>query len=341
MLRMVRKDIEKNYFDPKFGGVDMNAVFANAEKSLKQAQSAGHTFGIIAQALTSLSDSHTFLIPPSRVATVRYGWRMRMVGERCLITGVKPGSDADSKGVKPGDEVLAIEGFRPTRDNLWKMRLMYYSLQPRPSVKLALRAPDGRERLVEAAAEIKTGKQVMDLAGDTGEYDYYEMIRKAQAEAQLDPHRVQTIGEELMIYRMPDFGIDENELDHAIGKARDYKGLILDLRNNPGGGVTLLERTAGRLLGKDVVLAERKGRKHEKPITSRTSGGPITTKLVVLADCDSASAAKSSLAPYKSRNAESLSAIARPEPSGRAISTARRSGMVAWCCLASASPTPI
>ncbi len=293
MLRAVRKRVEKNYWDMSYGGIDLHAAFAKAEAAMDQAQSAGHTFGIIAQALAALNDSHTFFIPPPRVARVQYGWRMEMIGERCFITGVKPGSDAESKGVRPGDEVLAIEGYRPTRDNFWRMKLMYYALQPSETLRLALRKPEGLEGVVELASEIRTGKKVIDLAGEHAVEEYYEMLREEMNEAALDPHAVVEAGKdhELLIYRMPAFDLSAEEVDAHFGKLRRYKAVILDLRGNSGGGVSVLERTAAYLLGKGVVLAERQGRKKEKPIQS---AGPVDTpihaRLAILVDSATASA---------------------------------------------------
>jgi C-terminal processing protease CtpA/Prc len=292
MLRAVRKTLEKNYFDPAFGGANMEAAFEKAEKSMEQAGSAGQTFGIIAQALTALNDSHTFFVPPSRVSQVSYGWRMAMVDDRCLVVGVKPHSDADTKGIHPGDEIVTLDGFRPTRDNLWKMKFAYYSLQPKTSVRLQLRDPAGAQRQLEVAAAVKTGKQVVDLVGTTAEFEYWEILREAMSEAEVDPHRTYTIGKELIIYRMPDFSIESAEFDMVMDRLRKYDRAIIDLRHNGGGAVSVLERAAGHLLGKDVVLAERKGRKPEKPIVSQAPGKPVDAKLVVLVDSESGSAAE-------------------------------------------------
>lgn len=293
MLRAIKKRIEKNYWDPSYGGADIQALFAKAEAAMDQAQSAGHSFGIIAQALASLKDSHTFFMPPARVARVQYGLRIQMIGDRCFIAAVKPGSDAESKGIRPGDEILAIEGYRPTRENLWRMKLMYYSLQPRERLRLALRKPEGLEGVVEAVSEIRTGKLVIDLAGDHAIEEYYEMLREEMAESALDPHAIVTLGKDrdLIVYRMPAFDLSAGEVDENFGKLRRYKAVILDLRGNGGGGVAALERAAAYILGKDVILAERKGRKKEPPI--RSAGPvdkPLEAKLAVLVDSETGSA---------------------------------------------------
>ena len=108
MLRNIQDEVRKNYYDPKFHGVDLDARFAAADKKLDEATSNGQVFGIIAQALMDFDDSHLFFMPPPHVNRVEYGWRYQAIGDKCLLTAVKPNSDAQAKGLMPGDEVLQI-----------------------------------------------------------------------------------------------------------------------------------------------------------------------------------------------------------------------------------------
>ena len=109
MLKTVKDDLKKNYYDPSFHGMDLDARFKAAEEKLKQATSVGQSFSIIAQVLLDLDDSHTKFYPPSRPEKVDYGWKMQMIGDAAYIVAVRPGSDADKQGLKPGDRVLAVE----------------------------------------------------------------------------------------------------------------------------------------------------------------------------------------------------------------------------------------
>src|SRR5256885_14393011 len=79
MLKVVKDQIRKNYYDPNFHGVDLDARFSIAEQKIKQATTGGQVLGIIAQAVVDLNDSHTLLVPPLREATAVYGWRMQMI----------------------------------------------------------------------------------------------------------------------------------------------------------------------------------------------------------------------------------------------------------------------
>jgi hypothetical protein len=51
MLEMVKQDIRKNYYDPAFHGIDLDARFKIADEKIKQATGLGQIFGIIAQVL--------------------------------------------------------------------------------------------------------------------------------------------------------------------------------------------------------------------------------------------------------------------------------------------------
>ena len=123
MLKTVKEDIKKNYYDPGFRGIDIDARFKLSEDKMKLTKSNAEVFGIIAQALLEFNDSHTSFVPPQRSARIDYGWLMKTFGNDCYVTEVKPHSDADAKGLKPGDLVQSIDGIRPNKANLW---VFYY-----------------------------------------------------------------------------------------------------------------------------------------------------------------------------------------------------------------------
>src|SRR5262245_54168541 len=83
MLNVIKSDLKKNYYDPDFRGMDLDARFKQAEEKINTATSQNQILGIIAQALLDLNDSHTYFIPPSRPFTVEYGWKMQMIGDKC------------------------------------------------------------------------------------------------------------------------------------------------------------------------------------------------------------------------------------------------------------------
>jgi carboxyl-terminal processing protease len=86
-----------------------------------------------------------------------------------------------------------------------------------------------------------------------------------------------------------------HEMDQALQKLGDdnIKGLILDLRGNPGGLLNEGVAVAGRFLEKGQVVVKHRGRTSpEKPYVARWGNQGRTFPMVVLVDSTSASAAE-------------------------------------------------
>jgi len=289
MVRQIKSELKKEYYDPTFHGMDIDARFKLVDEKINAATSTGHIFGIIAQALTELEDSHTFFLPPGRSAKTEYGWEMQMIGNQCFVTGVKPGSDAEAKGIKEGDEIWKIDNFVPARDNFWKIQYYYHALRPQPGMQLVIKKPSGKEEQLAVLAKITPLKRVVDLTNG----GMVDLIREAETSAHFSRQRYVEMGDELFIWKMPHFELEDEEVDKMIGKVRNHKALILDLRGNGGGYVDTLQRLAGYFFDHDIKIADRKGRKEMKPQMAKTRGDKVFKgQVVVLVDSRSASAAE-------------------------------------------------
>ena len=289
MINIIKSDLKKNYYDPSFHGMDIDARFRKADEEINHATSIGHIFGIIAQALIELEDSHTFFLPPGRSARTEYGFEIQMIGDRCLVTAVQPGSDAAAKGLKEGDEIWQINDFGPTRENFWKMEYYFKALRPQPGLKLIIKRPNDKEEPLVVMAKITPGKRVMDLTGS----DIFTLIRENENYEHYSRQRFVEIGDDLFIWKMPHFDLEDAEVDSMLGKVRKHKSLILDLRGNGGGYIDTLQRLVGYFFDHDVKIADRKGRKEMKPQLAKTRGDSVFKgQLVVLVDSRSASAAE-------------------------------------------------
>lgn len=290
MLKTIADDIRKNYYDPKMHGFDFEARVREADEKLKKATSLSQGMSIIAWTLDGLDDSHTYFIPPARTTRIEYGWRMQMVGERCFVTHVRPKSDAEGKGLKPGDEILSVNGTVPTRDNFAVLEYILNVLFPRPVLELQIRtAADGQARTMQVAAKVRQLQKLVDLTSDTG---IWNMIREMENADRMTRVRCTDVGKELEICKMPDFELEDDKVRELIGFARKKKGLILDLRDNPGGAVTTLDHMIGGFFDHEVKVGDRVGRKPMKPQMAKGQHDPFTGQLVVLVDSNSASAAE-------------------------------------------------
>jgi hypothetical protein len=290
MLRDLRDAIEHHYYDTQYHGIDLEARFKAADIRLQSANNLGDALTTIAETLDAFKDSHTFFLPPSRNTHREYGYVQQMIGDRCFITAVRPNRDVSEK-LAVGDEVLAWQGYAPKRDNLWTMNYAFNTLLSLPVMNLTVRGPDGVARKVNVTPKITREKQVLDLSNDN---DFWKLMRNEENDERENRQRLTDFGNALLIWKMPEFFMTDDEVDHLIKDARKYQTLVVDLRGNPGGSVRTLERVVGDVIDHDVTIAQRVGRKSDlKPELAKSRGAnAFSGKLIVLVDSRSASAAE-------------------------------------------------
>jgi C-terminal processing protease CtpA/Prc len=286
VLHNVQRELKNNYYDPTFKGMDIDARFKVADENMKNAQSLGQLVGIVAQVLLDLNDSHTAFIPPFNATRLDYGWQMQAVGNDVYVAGVKPGSDAEAKGLRAGDKVLTIDRRPLDRTKIWLANYLYYALRPQRTVTLLVEKPDKRQEEITFAAKVREGSEV------TAYGDYMNRYRDAEEDWRVERHRYYEANDDVLIWKMTGFDLSEDGLADAFGKLKKRKALILDMRGNSGGYVNVLERFAGYLFDSDIKIAERRGRKKMEPMVVKSQKDKIFKgQLVVLIDGSSASAA--------------------------------------------------
>jgi C-terminal processing protease CtpA/Prc len=289
MLRVVKEQIQKNYYDPKFHGVDLNARFTLAAEKIKQATTNGQVLGIIAQVVVDLNDSHTLLIPPLREAVAVYGWQMQMIGDICYMVAVMPGSDAEKKGLKAGDRVISLDGFEPTRDTMWKMKYYYYGLRPKARVQVAFQTTEGETREVEVLTKLVKRKLEVDYGWIV---DTDPVSAELGSRKELVP-RYEEFGTDLIVWRLASFDIETDEVDKMMKRISGHKSLVLDLRGNPGGRVVTLERFVGYFFDHEVKVGDFKMRKESREIKVKPRKSNVFAgNLTVLVDSQSSSASE-------------------------------------------------
>jgi C-terminal processing protease CtpA/Prc len=285
MLQLVKDYLKEYYYDPTYHGMDVEVRFKVSEDKIKEATSVSQIMGIIAQTLTELNDSHTFFAPPPRPVDVDYGWKMQIIGDTCFVVAVKPGSDAEAQGLKPGDEVLTLDSFKPTRQNVWKMEYNYTVLRPQPGKHIVVRTPDGKERDLALKAKVEKMAKQVNLT------EFFNKINEEQEDEKKLP-RYFEVGD-VFIWKLREFGLTESKVDDTMKKAKSHKALILDLRGNGGGYEDTLKRMVGYVFDHDVSIGDAKRRKETKPVKAKTRGEKsFKGQLIVLVDSNSGSAAE-------------------------------------------------
>ncbi|HVF43389.1 MAG TPA: S41 family peptidase, partial [Pyrinomonadaceae bacterium] len=287
MLALVREYIRDYYYDPKFHGMDLDARVRAADAKIMEAQSLSQVLGIIAQMVSELNDSHTFFVPPPRPVDVDYGWKMQAVGDAVYVVAVKPGSDAEAQGLKPGDEVVSVDGFRPTRPVLWKMEYNYTVLRPQPGKRVVVRSPDGAERELALKAKVEKLDKSVNFV------QLFNEIDEEREDSKKLPRFYELGDGDVFIWKLREFGFTDSKVDEMISKARKHKALVLDLRGNGGGAVKTLQRMLGYVFDREVKIGDMKRRKETKALVAKTKGDKVFKgTLVVLVDSESASASE-------------------------------------------------
>jgi len=292
MLNTIQADIKKYYYDPSFGGLDLDAHFKQADEKVRQASSLNEVLGIIASTVMAFNDSHTYFVPPRRATRVEHGWQLQMIGDNCYIVAVQPGSDAEAKGLKPGQRVLSVEGFKITRKDLPNMQYIFYALSPRTGMNLVVNTQNGEQRKLTVLARVHESKTLIDLQTGMAS-DRMNLIREGETLARLNRHRYYEFGNDAFLWKMPNFDLSEQQIDELMEKVKKRQALVLDLRGNGGGAESLLLRLIGHFFDRDIKVGELKRRAEAKMLIAKTRGSkPFTGKLIVLLDSDSGSAAE-------------------------------------------------
>jgi len=297
MLAAMRDELRKNYFDSTFRGIDMlGAKYAKAEAAVQAAPSLPVMMGAIATYMGELDDSHTRFLPPSKRAIIDYGFSVRLIGDSAYISRVKKNSDADAKGVRRGDRVLAWDVFSISRNNWDTIRYVYLELNPRPGVQLRLRSPDGTERTVIAMSKITQTEQTLDF---TDQNSVNRWIQRSDDEPGEALHTYASIGGDTGVFywkmRSFEYGNDD-QIDELMKRAKKHRAMVFDLRGNGGGAIDLLLYLIGKFTDKPLTVGRVYKRREvgadTAMIAKPTSRQPYQGRVVILLDSESASSSE-------------------------------------------------
>jgi C-terminal processing protease CtpA/Prc len=301
MLKDIKNDLQKNYYDPGFRGIDLEGRFNGADEEMKQAISPTSAVRIIGQFLLDLDDPSTFFVPPWLHLINNFGFDMQIIGDQCYIVAVKPGSDAATKGLKVGDQIHSVilrpgQSSTPARENLWKIRLMWTLLMPQPSVRVEVQSPGGQKREVEVIGESVAGKSAFNIE------EAQRLLKK-----NIPPfYQYVELSPDVSVWQIKYLAeLRKSDIDKVIDKVRKRQALILDLRRATGvvftnkfGGIlgkgklstdeiSKLEFLAGHFFDQDVKIADMKSRGKSEPMEAKTRPKRVFTgKLVMIVDSD-------------------------------------------------------
>jgi C-terminal processing protease CtpA/Prc len=223
LLGKVDSLIRQRYFDPKFNGRDWPALVREHGSRIVNA-SDDETFEREMNVLLGrLGTSHTHLLSPrTRVPSgssinATFTAIDTPAGARWVFQDVQPGGPADRAGIKPGDELIAVNDHRVIPPAMPDFRM-------------------GTGAVVTVLHRNGTSREVrVNLATPAPKYSESPYSEPQSVVASVLRDRIGY----LKVAMFPGaIGIDfAQDVDRAIENLKGCDRLIVDLRGNPGGGI--------------------------------------------------------------------------------------------------------
>jgi carboxyl-terminal processing protease len=254
--------VEKNYAEPLTGDKTDKAIYDGAIPGMLH-----------------VLDPHSNFYDPKAFAQMRedqrgkyYGVGMRiqpqLIGTATRIVVLAPmeGAPAYKAGIRPGDLILSVDG--KTTDNL-----------DSAAVATMLKGPKGTHVAVAMEREGSSKPLIFDLVRD-----------------EIPQHSV-----DLAYLVRPGIGYihvtnfmetTSREVGDALDTFGPLKGLVIDLRGNPGGLLNEAVNMSDKFLQKGQIVVSQKGRAFPDQVYRASHGSDTKYPIVVLVNRNTASAAE-------------------------------------------------
>ncbi|MCO5198957.1 MAG: S41 family peptidase [Anaerolineae bacterium] len=230
--------------------------------------------GAIRGMLETLGDRNTIYLPPSehQASEDRFngqfqgiGTTIEMIDDRVVIVTPYEGSPAEMAGLRPGDVLVSADGTDLTGLDI-------------AEVGALVRGPAGTVVVLE-----------IDRDGEIFTVDVTRDI------IDVPSVRTELLDDGIGYVRINQFGDrTDEELNEQLPAliAQEPVGLVIDLRNNPGGGLNTVVDIAEQFIPEGVILTERFGDGREVVFESDEGGLATAIPLAVLINEGSASASE-------------------------------------------------
>jgi carboxyl-terminal processing protease len=266
--------LRTNYVAENNSHVDWDAIRAELRPRAEAARSVDEVRGVIRQMLDRVGQSHFALLPASVASDMNgpsltpgevgsLGFNIGPVGGHLVVTAVDAKGPASAAGVKPG-WVLTRVGNRDVNsavgtlsdgasDHLKDFRLWALGtslLRGRSGEGTNLGFLDGRDTAVS--------KQIVRApeAGVPVKFGHLPTLF-ARLDARQVDHDGATIG--VITFNVWMTAISR-PFDEAVDRLRGARGIVIDLRGNPGGVLTMIMGISGHFLDGAVNLGVIKTR---------------------------------------------------------------------------------
>lgn len=251
----------------KVAGIDWDALREELRPRAERAATDADVRVIIREMLDRVGQSHFAIIPapaaaamtaaavaPDRIGTL--GFDVRLIDDRLVVTGVAPGGPAASAGISPGWTLTRV-GPRPVAPSL-------AALGELPANVRGFRAWTLGASLLRGQAGDDTDLGFLDAADKPVSRLLVRSPERGQPVklghlptlfARLDQRRVERHGREVGVIGFNVWMTAiSRQFDEAMDRLRDTAGIVIDLRGNPGGVLTMVMGLSGHFVDTPLNL---------------------------------------------------------------------------------------
>ncbi len=276
VFERVWKEIHDHYYDPAFNGVNWDEVHTRYLPLVEAAKSDAEFYALLSTMTGELHDAHTRFSSPERWKSykkqqgVSAGFSVDEVDGKSVVTGVRPGSNAAHAGVEPGMVVVSVDGkpieeaiaelgkSRPASSSDRATRIFAYDRllggPPDSTLKVGLQRADG----TQVDAEIT--RQVYSVAAEVST----DVLPSHSGYIRFDGFQPPIV----------------KQFRQALQRFRNSPGIVIDLRRNGGGDLSVLLPIAGYFFDKKTLFAKDSTRTG-KPLSELAGVVRLPLKLYV------------------------------------------------------------
>jgi C-terminal processing protease CtpA/Prc len=287
-FRLVWETVRDKYFDPSLAGIDWNVVKTRYEPKLAEATTSKALHDLLDRMVHELPVSHIKVKPPGSTQTFPPGTMapdtvvLRAGDQGVMIFSVPGGSPAWRAGLRPGHRVLGV-GDTTLPD---AAAIRQAPLGPLTQATRLLAGPPSSAVRVRVLDEQNRERTV--TLNRTLPFKQISHLGRAEVRSTRPTARVGYLWFDWWAIDLAD------KLEPVLAELGDTDGLVIDLRQNPGGTNPGVNRLARFLLAEPGVVGIHTGRA-TKPREWRHQGGGASAyrgKVAVLIDEGTGSASE-------------------------------------------------
>lgn len=286
IFNQVWQTINDKYYDEKFNGIDWNNVKTIYQPKVETAKTDDEFYGVIKSMVRELQDAHTRFWTPIEAELKKnkqfsgIGLNIDEIEGKLVIVSVAANSEEEKLGIKAGMLIEKIDG-KDVFELYNEAKLLIKSSSPQAVKVLSLRS------LFRGKIDSKITLTLTDKDNKTNDFtlnrriiDKSLEVTSKRLEGNLGYIKFDTFDSKLVA-----------NLKKAVESLNDTDGLIIDLRDNGGGEITVVMKLAAMLLDKKTSFGKVKWREKQPKEFFIDGKGENSYKkpIAILIDKDSAS----------------------------------------------------